>query len=48
MTEYAEKNQEREMFSLGIALKGFLLGVATISGIWLLSGLLEVLSKIMG
>jgi len=48
MTEYAEKNQEQEIFSLGMAFKGFFIGVVTISGIWLLSDLLEVLSKIMG
>jgi hypothetical protein len=48
MTEYAEKNQEQEIFSLGMALKGFFIGVVTISAIWLLSGLLELLSKTLG
>ena len=48
MAEYARKNQEQEMFSLGMAFKGFFMGVVVISGIWLLSGLLQLLSKIMG
>ena len=48
MTEYAEKNQKQEIFSLGMAFKGFFIGVATISAIWLFSGLLELLSKTLG
>jgi len=48
MTEYAERNQEQEMFSLSLAFRGLFLGIAAISGIWLLSGLLEVFSKMIG
>ena len=48
MTEHAEKINEREMVSLGIAFMGFLMGVGAILGIWFLSGLLQVMSKMMG
>ena len=48
MTEYAEEIQEREMVTLGMAFMGFLMGVGAILGIWFLSGLLQVISKMMG
>jgi len=48
MTEYARKNQEQEMFSLGMAFKGFLIGVVAISGIWVFTVLLQIFSKGMG
>ena len=48
MSEYARSNQEQEMFSLGTAFMGFLFGMGAICGIWLLSGLLELLLKNIG
>ena len=48
MTEHAEKIQEREMMTLGMAFMGFLMGVGAILGIWFLTGLLQVMSKMMG
>jgi len=48
MTEQAEQIHEREMVTLGMAFMGFLMGVGAILGIWFLTGLLQVLSKIMG
>ena len=48
MTEYAEEIQEREMVTLGMAFMGFLMGVGSILGIWFLTGLLQVMSKMMG
>ena len=47
MTEYAEEIQEREMMSMGMAFMGFLMGVGAILGICFLSGLLQVISKVM-
>ena len=48
MTEQATKHHESEMVTLGMAFMGFLMGVGAICGIWFLSGLLQVLSKLMG
>ncbi len=48
MTEHAKQFQEREMMTLGMAFMGFLMGVGAILGIWVLSGLLQVLSHMMG
>ena len=48
MTEHAEEIQEREMITMGMAFMGFLMGVGSILGIWFLSGLLQVLSHMMG
>ncbi|MBW2485713.1 MAG: hypothetical protein JRF05_10190 [Deltaproteobacteria bacterium] len=48
MTEMAKKHHERDMVTLGMAFMGFLMGVGAICGIWFLSGLLQVLSKLMG
>jgi hypothetical protein len=48
MTEYAGKNQEQEMFSLGMAFRGFFIGVAAIGGIWVFTVLLQIFSKSMG
>jgi hypothetical protein len=48
MTEYARKNQVQEMFSLGMAFKGFLIGVGAIGGIWVFTVLLQMFSKGMG
>ena len=48
LVEQAEKPQTQDMTSLGMAFMGFLMGVGAIFGIWFLSGLLMVLSKMMG
>jgi hypothetical protein len=48
MQEQAKQFQEREMMTLGMAFMGFLMGVGSILGIWFLSGLLQVLSHMMG
>jgi hypothetical protein len=48
MSEYAGKDQEQEMFTLGTAFMGFLMGIGAIGGIWFLSGLLELLTTSMG
>ena len=48
MTEYARKNQEQELFSLGMAFKGFLIGAVAIGGIWFFTVLLQMFSKGMG
>ena len=47
MTEHATEIQEQEMVTLGMAFMGFLMGVGAILGIWFLSGLLQVISKMM-
>jgi hypothetical protein len=48
MNEYAGKNQEQEIFSLGMAFKGFFIGVAAIGAIWVFTVLLQMFSKGMG
>ena len=48
MTEHAKEYHEGEMVSLGMAFMGFLMGVGAILGIWFLSGLLQVMSKMTG
>jgi len=47
MAEQATKNHEKEMVTLGMAFMGFLMGVGALCGIWFLSGLLQVLSKLL-
>ncbi|MBW2505600.1 MAG: hypothetical protein JRD19_00850 [Deltaproteobacteria bacterium] len=47
MNGQATKHQEREMVTLGMAFMGFLMGVGALCGIWFLSGLLQVLSKLL-
>ena len=48
MTEYVGNNQEQEMFSPGRAFMGILMGIGAITGLWLLSGLVEMFAKIFG
>lgn len=48
MSEHAKQLQDREMMTMGMAFMGFLMGVGAILGIWFLSGLLQVLSHMMG
>jgi len=48
MTEQTENHHEREMVTLGMTFMGFLMGIGALCGIWFLSGLLQVLSKLMG
>ena len=48
MTEHTEQINEPEMVTMGMAFMGFLMGVGAILGIWFLSGLLQVMSKMMG
>ena len=47
ITDNAEKIQQKEMTSLGMAFMGFLMGVGAILGIWFLSGMLVVLNKMI-
>ena len=48
MTEDTKKIQEQEMTTIGMAFMGFLMGVGAILGVWFLTGLLQVISKMMG
>jgi len=48
MTEKTNDYHESEMVTLGMAFMGFLMGAGALCGIWFLSGLLQVLSKLMG
>ena len=48
MNEQAKQTHERELVTLGMAFMGFLMGIGAILGVWFLSGLLQVLSKMMG
>lgn len=48
MNGVIKKNQEEEMYTMGMVFMGFFMAVAAISGIWFLSGLLGVLAKMMG
>ena len=47
MSGRVEDFQKKEMDTLGMAFMGFLMGVGSILGIWFLSGLLEVISRMM-
>jgi len=47
MNEQATKHHEGEMVTLGMAFMGFLMGVGALCGIWFLSGLLQVLLKLL-
>jgi len=48
MTEQAEQFQKQEMKTLGMAFMGFMMGVGAILGIWFLTGLLPLVSVMMG
>ena len=48
MAEYAENNQEQEIYSFGRLFMGLLFGGGAIYGIWFLSGLVQALIKMMG
>ena len=48
MSEQVGRNNESEMVTMGMAFMGFMMGVGVLCGIWFLSGLLEVLSKMLG
>jgi len=50
MTDYEKQvvHQQQEMVTIGMAFMGFLMGVGAILGMWFLTGLLQVLSKMMG
>jgi hypothetical protein len=48
MTEQAEKYHENEMKVIGMTFMGFLMGVGALLGIWFLSGMLQVLPKMLG
>ena len=41
------KKQDQEMVSMGMAFMGFLMAMGSICGIWFVSGLIMVLSKLM-
>jgi len=47
MEERLTEIQEREMDTLGMAFMGFLMGVGAILGIWFLSGMLQVINKMI-
>lgn len=40
--------QEQEMVTMGMAFMGFLMGTGAICGIWFLTGLFQMLAKMMG
>ena len=46
--EISKAHNDQEMVTLGMACMGFLMGVGAICGIWFLSGLFQMLSKMMG
>jgi hypothetical protein len=48
MTEQAEQFQKQEMTRLGMAFMGFLMGAGAILGIWFLSGLIPLVSMMLG
>ena len=48
MTEQSiQEKQNREMVSLGMAFMGFLMAMGAICGVWFVSGLIIVLTKLM-
>ena len=48
MTEQVQQTNEGEMFTMGMAFMGFLMGVSAICGILFLSELFQMMSKMMG
>ena len=48
MTEQMiHERQNQEMVTMGMAFMGFLMAIGSICGIWFVSGLIVVLSKLM-
>lgn len=48
MEEQTEKYHQKEMTTLGMAFMGFMMGVGAILGIWFLSGLVPLVSMMLG
>ena len=42
-----QQKQDQEMVTLGMAFMGFLMAIGSICGVWFVSGLIVVLSKLM-
>ena len=45
MADYKEEIYEQEMYTLGKAFTGYLIGIGTILSMWFLSGLYYVILK---
>jgi len=48
MIDNTEQIQSQEMSKVGMAFMGFLMGLASIVGIWFVSGLIQIFPKMMG
>lgn len=47
MNESLRKNEGQKEFSLGMVFMAFLMGIATLYGIWVLPMLIKMLTKII-
>ena len=47
MSDNTKEIEYQEMDTVGMAFMGFLMGAGVILGIWFLSGLIQVISKMM-
>lgn len=47
MSQIVRKNEEQKEFSLGMFFMAFLMGIATLYGIWVLPTLIKMLTKIV-
>jgi hypothetical protein len=47
MSQIVRKNEEQKEFSLGMIFMAFLMGVATLSGIWAFPKLIKMVANIV-
>jgi hypothetical protein len=47
MAEYVRKNEEQEAFTFGMFFMAFLMGFASLTGIWFLAVLMKMISKMI-
>jgi len=47
MKEHTKEIQEQEMFTFSMVFMGFLMGIGSVLGMWIVSGLLQVLANKM-
>ena len=47
MSQIVRKNEEQEKFSLGMVFMASLMGIATLSGIWVFPTLIKMLTEIV-